>query len=329
VTERSSLLQGVQIGREATKGTAVSCSTLLNALDLSINGWEVTMNRTRPIGQAVASQITPVYEETPITVAGQLSYSEAVYLYAGLLHIATASTTDTTGKAWTFSPSARTESDIYTYTLETGGSVRAEKASFVHFTGAEVTYNRTTGVSVSGSGRGQALSDNITLTGTPTAIEERPILGSDIKVYVDSTTASLGTTQFNRDFEIVHRMNDIRGPVKPLTGTASFVETVQTEPTIQLEMKLERDSQGMGFLTQARAGSTQYVRVKCLSTVLAGAATIFYTHQLDFAGKISAGYSRDDEEGVDVATWTLDAVYDANWGKYMNLLVINKVATIA
>jgi len=328
MTERSSLLQGVQIGKEATKGTAVSCSTLLNALEVSLSGWEPTFNRTRPIGQAVASQITPVYEETPVSVGGTLSYSEAVYLYAGLLHIATASTTDTTGKAWTFSPSARAESDIYTYTLEQGGSVRAEKASFVHFTGAEITYNRTTGVSVSGSGRGQALSDNITLTGSPTAIEERPILGSDIKVYVDSTTASLGTTQFNRDFEIVHRMNDIRGPVKPLTGSTSFVETVQTEPTIQLEMKLERDSQGMGLLTTARAGTTQYVRVDCLSTINAGATTVKYTHRLDFAGKISAGFSKDDEEGVDVATWTLDAVYDANWTKYMNLLVINKVASI-
>lgn len=328
MTERSSLLQGVQIGKEATKGTAVSCSTLLNALDIAISGWEPTMNRTRPMGQAVASQIVPVYEETPITVGGTLNYSEAVYLYTGLLHIATASTTDTSGKAWTFTPNARQESDIYTFTVEQGGSVRAEKASFCHFTGAEVTYNRTTGVTVSGSGRGQALSDNITLTGSPTAHAERPILGSDIKVYVDSTTASLGTTQYNRDFEVVHRMNDVRGPVSPLTGAASFVDTVQTEPTMQLEMKLERDTQGMAFLAQARSGATQYVRVKALSTILAGSATVFYTHQLDFAGKISAGYSKDDEEGVDVATWPLDAVYDANWGKYMEILVINKVSSI-
>ncbi len=328
MTERSSLFQGVQIGKETTLGTAVSASTLLNAISFGLSGWDPVYNRTRPMGQAVASQITPVYEETPVSIEGQGSYSEMVYLYSGLLHSTTASTTDTTGKAWTFSPSARAESTINTFTIEQGGSVRAEKAAGCHFIGAEVTYNRETGVSISGSGRGQALSDNITLTTTPTQIEERPILGSDIKVYVDATTASLGTTQFNRDFNIVHRMNDIRGPVKPLTGSASFVDTVQTEPTHQLELTLERDSQGMGFLTTARAGTTQYVRVDCVSTINAGSATVKYTHRLDFAGKISSGYSRDDNEGVDVATWTLDAVYDSNWGKFMNLLLINKVASI-
>lgn len=328
MTERSSLFQGIQIGKESTPGTAVSASTSLNAISFGLSGWEPTMQRTRPMGQAVASQIVPIYEETPITIQGEGSYSEMVYLYAGLLAQATASTTDTTGKAWTFAPSARAESSIYTFTIEQGGAVRAEKAAFCHFTGAEVTYNRTTGVSISGSGRGQALSDNITMTGSPTAIEERQILGSDIKVYIDSTTASLGTTQYTRDFQVVHRMNDIRGPVKPLNGAASFSETVQTEPTHQLELRLERDSQGMGLLTAARAGTAQYVRVDCVSTINAGAASVKYTHRLDFAGKISAGYSKDDEEGVDVANWVLDAYWDTNWGKFMNLLLINKVAAL-
>lgn len=328
MTERSSLFQGLQIGKEATLGTAVSASTSLNAISFGISGWNPTFNRTRPMGQAVASQITPVYEETPISIEGQGSYSELAYLFSGLLHSSTASTTDTTGKAWTWTPSARAESAINTFTIEQGGSVRSEKASGCFFQGAEITFNRETGVGVSGSGMGQALSDNITLTGSPTAIEERPILGSDIKVYADTTSASLGTTQYNRDFNIVWRCNDVRGPVKPLTGSSSYVETVQTEPTIQLELTLERDSQGMGFLTTARAGTTQFVRVNCVSTILAGSATVFYTFRIDFAGKISSGYSKDDNDGIDVATWTLDAVYDTNWAKYQQLLLINKVAAL-
>lgn len=326
--ERSSLFQGLQISKEATLGTAVSASTLLNQISFGLGGADITMNRTRPMGQAVIGSMSRVYEETPITIEGSGSYSEMVYLYAGLLAQATASTTDTTGKAWTFSPNARTESTIYTFTIEQGSSTRAEKAAGCHFTSAEVTYNRESGVSISGSGRGQAFQDNITLTGSPTAVELVPIDASDIKVYIDATTASLGTTQYTRDFNVVHRMNDIRGPVSPLSGTTSFVETVQTEPTHQLELTLERDSQGMGLLTAARAGTTQYIRVDCLSTVNAGATTVKYTHRLDFAGKISAGFSKEDHEGVDVLTWTLDAFYDSNWGKFMNLLLINKLASI-
>jgi hypothetical protein len=328
MTERSSLFQGVQIGKEVTSGTAVSASTLLNAINFGLTDPGMEFNRTRPMGQAVASQIAPVYEETQIAVAGQGSYSELVYLFNSLLHVSTASTTDTSGKAWVYTPAARSESTINTYTIEQGGTVRAEKATFCHFSGAEITFNRDTGVTVSGSGRGQAWQDNITLTSTPTAIEERPILGTDIKVYVNTTSASLGSTQFNRDFNIVWRCNDIRGPVKPLTGTASFVDTVQTEPTIQLEMTLERDTQGQSFLTTARAGTTQFIRVDCVSTILAGSATVFYTFRIDFAGKISGGGGKDDNDGVDVASWTLDAVYDANWAKYMQILLINKVASI-
>lgn len=328
MTERSSLFQGVQIGKETTLGTAVSASSLLNSINIGIEGWDPTYNMTRPIGQAVHSQITPTYEETPLTISGQGSYSELVYLFSGLLHSTTASTSDTTAKVWTFAPSARAESTINSFTVEQGGSVRAEKAAGCFFSGAEITFNRDDGVSVSGTGIGQALSDNITLTSSPTAIEERPILGSDIKVYVDTSAAGLGGTQYNRDFNIVWRCNSIRGPVKPLTGSSSFAETVQTEPTIQLEMTLERDSQGMGFLTTARAGTTLFVRVDCVSTILAGASTVKYTYRTDFAGKISSGYSKDDHEGVDVANWTLNSVYDSTWAKYMQIQLINKVANI-
>ena len=328
MTERSSLLQGVQIGTETTSGTAVSASTLLNAINFGLTGPGLVFNRTRPMGQAVASQITPVYEETQIAIEGQGSYSELVYLFNGLLSKVTSSTSDTTAKVWTWAPSARAESAINTYTIEQGGSVRAEKASFCHFSGAEITFNRETGVSVSGTGRGQALSDNISMTGSPTAIEERPILASDIKVYVDATTASLGVTQYNRDFNVVWRNNDVRGPVKPLTGTTSFVDTVQTEPTIQLELTLERDTQGMGFLTTARAGSTQFVRIACVSSINAGGTSVKYSFIVDFAGKISAGGDKGDQDGVDVSTWTLDAIYDAGWAKYQQVQLINKVASI-
>ena len=53
-----------------------------------------------------------------------------------------------------------------------------------------------------------------------------------------------------------------------------------------MELTAEYDSQAADFFTQARAGTTRYFRIHCLSTVLAGAATVKYALQIDFAGKI-------------------------------------------
>lgn len=330
MAERSALFQGCQLGVESTIGTSVAANKLLNYLGIDIDP-NITVNRFQPMGQAVASAILPSQDSTTASSSGVGSYSEFVYPFSSLFGAATITTTDTTAKNWVWIPTARAEMTPKTFTVESGGSVRAHKATGFFWNGAELTFNRTDGVSFSGSMIGQQLADNITLTASPTAIEEAPILPTHIDVFVDSTSAGLGTTKMTRDFNVVWRNNDAYGVIWPLNSTlASWAAPVGLAPTAQMELTLEADTQGMAYLTDLRAGSTKYVRVQAVSTVSAGATTTKYSLIIDFAGKISASPTFDETDGVYTVSWTMDAVFDAAWGtgQYMKVTLINKVAAL-
>jgi len=328
--EVASIFSGVRIGVETTSGTTVSATKLLNYMSLE-PGISINFNRFRPMGQLVASAITPGQDFTEWNVTGAGSYSELVYPFNSLFITTTAVTTETTGRTWTFTPAGRSEDTIKTYTVESGSSTRAQRASYVLFNGMEITFNRTDGVTLSGSAIGQNISDGITLTTSPTAVEDKPILPTHLDVYVDSTSGSFGSTKMTRDFNAVFRYNDKWGPVWPINSTLpSYAAHVNTEPTVQIELTMAADTQGMGFLVNARAGDTRYIRMSAVSTQNAGAASAKYTLFLDMAGKISNINAFDDNDGNKVLTYTFDAVYDSAWGtvKYMEAKLINQVSAL-
>lgn len=333
--EVSSLFSGVQIGVEGTStpGTAVSATKLLNYLSLE-PGISINFNRFRPMGTRVATAITPGQDFTEWDVSGQGSYSELVYPLSAILGQVTPSTVETTARLWTFTPAGRSELAPRTYTVEVGSATRAQKATYVLFNGLELTFNRTDGIAISGSAIGQNITDNIVLSGSPSAVEDKPVLPTHLDVYVDTTSASFGSTKYTRDFQAVFRHNDTFGAVWPInSANASYVSHVDTEPTVQIELTVAADSQGMGALTNARLGSTSYIRLAAIAPAAygyAGAGTAPYEILIDMAGKVSAINAFDDNDGVKVLTYTFDAVYDAGWssGRYLSVAVQNKVTAL-
>jgi len=330
VPEVASIFTGSQIGVETTPGTAVAANRLLSSMALE-PGISINFNRFRPMGQLVASQITPGQDFTEWNVTGVGNYSEMIYPLNSLLVTVSPTTVDTTGRRWTFTPAGRSEDTIKTYTVESGSATRAQKAAYVLFNGLEITFNRTDGVGMSGSAIGQNIQDNITLTASPTLLAEQVMLPTHLNVYVDPTSAAIGTTKLLRDFNAVFRCNDRWGAVWPInSANASYASHVNTEPTVQMELTVAADSSGMGYLTNARAGTTLYVQLSAVSTVLAGAATAFYDCLIKMAGKVSAINAFDDQDGIKVLTFTLDAIYDPAWGtgKYVEVQVTNQIASL-
>lgn len=321
--EVASIFSGSQLGVESTSGTSVAANKLLRYLAYE-PGIDLSFNRFRPQGQIVASAITPGMDATSWSLSGQGSYSELIYPFSGLWGAATTSTVEVTATRWVWTPAARTEITPKTYTVETGSSTRAQKATYVTQSGIELTFNRSEGITVGGDAFGQQIQDNITLTASPTVLQDKPILPTHLDVYVDSTSGGLGTTKLTRDFNAVFRYTDARVPVWPInSANSSFGSDVQGEPTVQIELTVAADTQGMGFLTNARAGDTRYIRLSAVSTELAGNTAATYDLLIDMAGKISAINAFDDNEGVKVLTYTFDAVYDSAWGSGQFLTVRN------
>ncbi len=285
----------------------------------------------RPMGSKVNAAVLPGKDFTNFTISGQGSYSELVYILSSLLVDATPSTVDTSGRSWLYEPAARTETTKARYTLEQGSATRAGKATYGAVHSAEITFNRTDGVSVSGSGWAQQYQDNIALTASPTTIEEAPILPTHLNVYLNDSFATIGTTKLTRDFNAVWRCNDVVGQVWPInSANASYASDVDTVPTVETELTMEADSAGMAFLTAARAGATKYVRLEALSTVLAGTVSSYHKIWIDMACKVSAFPGFEDVDGVKVNKVTLKNVLDSTFSAtaFGRITVVNTIAAL-
>ena len=328
--EVASIFTGAQIGAETTSGTAVSASKLLRYLSLE-PGIALNFNRFRPMGQVVASAVTPGQDFTEWNITGAGSYGEMMVPLASVLVSTSPVTVETTARRWTFTPAGRSEDTIKTYTVESGSATRAQKATYVFVNGMEITFNRTEGVTLSGSAIGQQIQDNITLTASPTNYGDKPILPTHLDVYVDTTSSSFGTTKLTRDFSAVLRVNDRWGAVWPINCTlSSYAAHVNLEPTVQMELTSPPTPAGWPISSTPAPATPGTSGCRRSRPRTPGPTAAKYDFLCDMAGKISNIAAFDDADGVKTITYTFDAVYDTGWstGKYLECRVTNQEASI-
>lgn len=328
MTERTTIAQVAQVGVESTPGTSVAANKLFLATGIS-PAVKVDMQRFRPMGQKLPTVLVPGKEWVEAKIDGSGSYTELTYLLASLLTDPGAPTTvDTTARKYTYNPLATSEDSPKTFTIEQGSGVRAGKFSYGICNELELAFSRDS-IDVSGSFLGQRYQDGITMTASPTAITQLPILPTDIDVYLDPTSGALGTTKLTRVLKASWKISDRFGTVWPLnSANNSFVTHVETEPKSEIKLLVEADSSGMANLNAMRGGTTQFLRISATSPTLAGSTTQKYSVILDQAIKVSDVAEFSDEDGVYAIEFTFEMTYDGGWGKYFTGQVINQLASL-
>lgn len=310
MAERQTGNQQVQIAPEVSSGTAVPADTRLRSIDITINP-RGEVSTFRPQGSKLPTIVIPGQEWGGGSLSGMPVYDEIIYPLAMIFGAPTPTTVDTSGKTWVFTYTAGAALTPKTMTVEKGDSVRAGELPGVHIVdfGLHVTRNEVT---IDGEVLGLLYADGITMTATPGTLPQVPILPKHFDLFVDPAFDDIGTTKYLRGFAFDLNMAGLYNPIWPLNSAlTSYATTVEnSEPDITAELRVEADATGMGHLTKLRAGDTQYCRVVATSNVLAGAATAFYSLQVDFAAKIAEYSDFDDEEGLYVRPLPLAIVDD-------------------
>ena len=326
MTERSSLLQTVQIGVESTSGTAVAANKQLQATNI-MPAIKANTRQFRPSGGkfATLSALGKEWVEAPLS--GVLSYTDWVYLAAsGIQYTAPAKQAATAAYLWANTMAQSAADTVKTYTVEVGGSVRAHEFSYglVRNLGYTITRDEAT---VKGSMIGQRIADGITMTGSPTAIALKPVLPDDISVYMDGASGDLGTTKLLRVLSIDFETGDRFGTVWSIdSAQTSFAAHVDIEPSAKLKLLVAADSVGMGLLDTMRAGDKKFIRVEAVGEDIEDTYDYKWTH--DFCGVVSEPSEFKDEEGIYAIEWTFTATYDSTWGKAFSFSTINELTAL-
>ncbi len=325
MAERLGVTQVTQIGIESTEGTAVAANRALPSLSI-VPSVKAENQFFGSNGYKVDTIMAAGREWSESKVEGLATYDELVYLLSSLLaYAAPAQVGATTAYTWTHSPGATTADTIKTLTVEHGDAVRAHKSAGNRLNELTIAVGKND-TKLSGKLVGEAISDGITLTASPTAIDQIPILSTDWSIYADALWADLGTTQLLRAFNASLKIGPRFVPFFPIDrdqGT-SFGGQVEQKTGLTLELEVEADAAGMGFVTAMRNSSKKFIRLEAVSDQNAGTATP-YSASIDLSVAV-----KDIKEfkaldgGVYGYGLTLDAVYDSTSGKWIEAVVVNK-----
>jgi hypothetical protein len=325
MADRFTANQKVQIGVEATAGTAVAATKQLLSLGIS-PAIKADVQSFKPMGTKYGSIAALNQESVEAKIAGIPVFDELQYLLASLINYAApAQQGATTAYKWLFESLNSGPDTLKTLTVEQGDTVRGHRFAFGSVSDLKFSFDNK-GVSLDGKMLGKALEDPFTMTAAGvTSLPQIPLLRSQIDLYIADTAAGLaGAAALTRGWSAEWSLGDRLKPMNPLGSAngASFAAVAENnKPKLQAKIFHEADASGMGLLTKLRAGTTQFLRIKCEGATISGAYK--YLFQIDFAGKVMGTSEFKDADGVFAIEYNLDGVYDPTWTKAYSISLIN------
>ena len=306
----------VQVGPESTNGTIVAATKQLTLVELEV-GPELEFKLFPGMGRRFMAASGLNKDMTAGKLGGVANYTEEVY-WATMLWGNVSPTTPvgaTLGRKWLWTPSLSAAITHKSFSFEVGNAIKAQKFGFGLLTDFGLKLNRDD-QQIEGALIGQALVDNITLTGALPIILPQPALGAHLAVYADTTFGGLGVTKLTSAWDMSWKYSkgqEDRWPIDRLL--TSFGDVVDLDPTVEFYCKVSADAQGQTLLAAARANTTQYVRVESIGPQIeTGSPNQFWTRTIDMACRITKAEKYTDEKGVRAIGFTFTAIEDASLG---------------
>src|SRR6187551_1403373 len=328
MADRYPVSEVVQIGVESTIGTAVTPTIQFGGLSVELDA-NAEYDEFSPAGQLPGSIVAPRQEWATGQLSGYPTYSEIQYPLSNLLGAAVITTPtggDAAAREWVWNPSSSTPWTPKSWTIRRGVTGdTAEEASYGLLSGLNLEFSRTSAPTIGGDLFARRLDYTATMATTgvtvPTLV---PILPAEGNIYLDSAGAGLGVTKLLRDFAFSFSIADLLGPIWPINSSFnSFAAHGVQKPTLEAMLRMGNDTAGRALVTNMRAGSSVFVRYTATSGTMITAVTP-YSLTIDLALKVKAAPSRGDEDGLlSTLEWSLANVYDATWGSWIKVTLIN------
>lgn len=334
MANRASVNQQVQLGVEATPGTSVAAAKLIEAFTWAW-GIKPSVKTFRPTGRKYLSTAEELTEMTNGKISGDMDYNALMYVLNSVYGkqtpagVVKGAATSTSAFKSVFSPPLSGAANPQTYTLQQGDAVRADALAYLLFSGWGYKVNRKSEMTISGEFMGQAISDGVTMTPNPTVVPLSPMVGRQANVFLDTTSAALGTTQLNAFLELSFSASNYYGPLWFLNrANASYSSHIDLAPKNEIKLSMGADAQGMSLLQHMQNGDTMYLRVDALGNTIdtTNAIAAEFTH--DMACKVTNVSEFGDSDGLFKIEWTLEVAEDPAWGNAQIVTLVNALSSL-
>lgn len=332
MAEVLTLNRGTQVGPESTHGTVVAATKQLKMLGLTM-GPKVDFKIFPGMARRFKSTSGMNSNMVEGKLAGKANYTEIVYPLSAQWGQATISTPPggTLSRKWLWVPPLAGSIDPVSLTFEVGGAARAQRFPYGICPDTAFAFTREADCTFEAAVYGQAFTDAITLTASPTFLPQIPILGRHLSYYSDNTSGGLGTTKLLRVWDAKWGYKGAYNVLWPMdrAQTSFAAHADNPDPKPELILTVEADTQGMGLYADAIANTTKYIRVEAIGDLIEGA--INYSYVLDIASRITAiGELKDDKGNTVALDITFTPIEDNTWnsGQSISNYVINTLTAL-
>jgi hypothetical protein len=323
MAERANVFELTQFGVEGTPGSPATANRRMTGMMVS-PGVAVDISQYRPSGYLFPTVAALNREWVEADISGPITYSELIYPLNSVLKADTPS--GSPAYTWTFDPASDAAETIKTYTVEYGSSARAARFAYGIFTGLTLRFSRESN-EMTATMLGQAISDGITMVGTPTTVSLVPVTPPQVTVKLADTQAGLaGASALARPIEVEWSITNRYGPVWVLNGSTSFPAHVELVPELSVRLLLAADAEGMGLLTTMRNNAFKFMRIQATGSSIGTVAP--YSMQIDTAFKVTDVSEWRDEDGLTAIEWTGQGFHDSTWDATTRVDIVNEIASL-
>jgi len=317
-----------QLGVETTSGTSVAANKRLPSLDI-----EISPEHTKQFFKGAGYKFNTIGVMNKNWAVGTykapLNYSELAYVLACYGNFAAPVDVGTGGRSWTFNPAISGVDTIKTYTIERGDSTDAAKATYGIFNSCDIEITRDTGT-VSGGVLARGFSVGNTLTASPTTIANKPVSMNDMSIYLDATSAGLGTTKLTDVFKLSVKLPnkyDLKWTID--AAETSWDDIVEQAMVPKLTLEAEFTSQMRTLYNTLKADNVgnYFLRATAVGDNIGAGAD--YTFRLSSALQFTdAKEQRKGNGDVYAYNFDFEIVADTTWNKAWEIYLINEIATL-
>ena len=337
-------LRRIQLGRESTAGTIIAASTVwrgegviedARVVEFPSEDIGIIPATTRTYQPALASKISLTASPASFEQIGHLLEMSVIGTTAGVADGAG------TGRVYTYtmptttamylSPSTSSV-PIKSYTIEGGDNNEAEVSEFCHVTDFEISFKAGEAVQCSANIMGRQVAlQAFTLSSIATVPTVYDMLSSKAVLYIDSTTATIGTTAITN--EILSGSIKVNSGIKAINtadGALYFSFIKGTRPEITMDLTFEHSTFAKAEKVFWRAGTPRQFQVKFLGLPLTTSGTAYANKALfvQMAGAYEKFSALEDTDGDDTITATVRAGYNSTAALFAKFIVVNELANV-
>lgn len=338
MTRRSFTNQEVQIGKEASHGAGGSAGKILGGMSTWTMGGKPTTKQFMTVGRHYASASAMLTDESSGKISGVGDFATVAYILGS--HFGTGSPVlhapSTTAYDYTFTPAltGKNIDSALSYVIQVGDATDAEQYAFCLFNGFSYSGGRAQEISFESDILAQAFTDGITKTASPTELVPNPMTGAMVNIYLDSTSAGIGTTLLATSvLSYQFKADPYYKQYWPTNRTnASWADAIDIDKKHTFTLKLEADSASIAYKsTYLATGARAYVRVDVQGPTIDGANSVKAAFKHDMACFVSGMKEFEDVDGVYAVEYELTVAEDTAWstGKAQIFALTSLMASIA